>query len=305
MAIDAVMCGDRRVILGMAVSGRSALEHASETVNFWIISQGYSDADKARLRQSWAHERLGTVEFRDITGESLTNFRATAYLKRKAAYARYYTADYFPGLERCVYLDTDLLVLRDIAEAMHMDLKGKHLAAVVDISIRAAKAPSNVGARLGLKDPQSYFNSGFLILDLDFWRASGTTKKIVDLSIEKRDILDSQDQDALNIMFEGETLLLDPGWNTSQYEKPDPLEGRIVHLIGSVKPWHARYAKKFVEDYYRDRIAACFFDVLDRTAYRGRRPWNPLGIGQMIEWIDAKIPAPDMIERKMRLLLGR
>ena len=305
MAIDVVMCGDRRVILGMAVAGRSALENASETMNFQIICQGYSEDDKARLRESWVHDRRGTVTFRDIERESLTNFRSTAYLKSKVAYARYYAADFFPDLARCVYLDTDLMVLRDLAEAMHMDLGDKAVAAVADVGVRRKGARPDLIERLGLADYRTYFNSGFLVIDLDFWRANGITAKIVDLSIEKRDILHSQDQDALNMIFEGRTVLMDPAWNMSQYEKPDPLDGKIVHLIGSVKPWHARYEAKFAELYYRDAIHARFYDILDRTAFRGRRPWNPLGIGKTVEWIDAKLPTTDMVARKLRLLLGR
>ena len=303
MTIDVVMCGDRRVLLGMAVAGRSALEHASEVVNFWIICQDYTEGDKIRLRESWSHARLGTVTFQDISGEALANFRSTAYLKSKLSYARYYISDFFPDLSRCVYLDTDLLVLRDLAEAMHTDFGENGLAAVVDVGVRLGRL--NPGRRLGLEDEQSYFNAGFLVFDLDYWRANGITRDIVALSIEKKDVLHSQDQDALNIIFEGKVLLLDPSWNTSQYEKPLPIKGNIIHLVGTIKPWHARYKDKFGESYYRDEIYSCFCDILDRTAYRGKRPWDPLGIGRAVEWVDAKIPTPDMVARKLRLVFGQ
>ena len=304
MMIDAVMCGDRNVILGMAVTGRSALEHASETVNFWVICQGYSEDDKEKLRKSWDHERLGTVTFHDIAGERLAQFRSTSYLTSKLTYARYYIADFFPGLSRCIYLDTDLLVLRDLAEAMHLELGDKAVAGVVDIGVRCKKSRPDLIRRLGIKDYRSYFSAAFLVVDIDFWRASGMTRKIIELSIEKKDVLHSQDQDALNIMFEGRAVLLDTSWNTSQYDKPDPIDGKIVHLIGGIKPWHARYEQKFTEDYYRDVIYARFNDILDRTAYRGRRPWNPLGLGKIVEWANAKVPTTDMVARKMRLMLG-
>lgn len=301
MTIEAVLCGDRRIIRGMAVAARSALEHASETINFGIICQGYSEKDKAMLRESWAHERLGTVEFRDIADGQLKNFRSTAYLKSKASYARYFFADLFPDLSRCIYLDSDLIVLRDLAEVMHMDLGDKVMAAVPDLGVRLEDA--NPAARLGIADNKAYFNAGFLVIDLEFWRESGMTDQIVQLSLDKKDILHSQDQDALNVMFEGRTMLLNPIWNTSQYEKEDPIDGRIIHLIGGVKPWHARYEQKFADPYYRDVIYARFYEILERTAYRGKRPWNLFGIGEIAEWVDAKIPTPDMVRRKIRLLL--
>lgn len=300
MDIDVAMCGDRNVILGMAVSGRSALEHASSNVNFWVICQDFTDDDKDKLSQSWSHERLGKISFVDISRDRLVNFRSTSYLKSKVAYARYYVADFFPHLMRCVYLDTDLLVMRDLAEVMTLNLGGKAMAAVLDVGVRVNQDEGKMQqARLGLSSAETYFNSGFLVLDLDYWRENNVTSKIIDISIEKKDILDSQDQDALNIIFDGNVLFLDSSWNVSQYEKPSPLQGKVVHLIGTIKPWHARYAQKFAEPYYRDTIHAAFFDVLERTAYRGQLPRYLFGLGAVIESIGAKIPTKDMMARKL------
>ncbi len=305
MTIDVVMCSDRKALLGMAVSGRSALEHASETVNFWIVGQDFTSEDKKMLRTSWEHAHLGSVSFVDISSAAIEGFRSTAYLKSKMTYARYFIADFFPDISRCVYLDVDLLVMRDVAELMHLDLGGNAVAACRDIAVRSGKARPDIARRLGLKDYGDYFNSGVMLMDLAFWRANGITKRIVDLSIEKEDSLDSQDQDALNITFEGKVHFLDTSWNTSQYEKPDPIEGKIVHLVGPVKPWNARYQKKFVEPYYRDVIYDRFFDVVDRTAFRGTRPWNPLRLGEMVEYCDSKIPTLDMVAGKLRRLSKR
>ena len=305
MTIDVALCGDRRVIWGLVVAGRSALEHASEKVNFWIICLGYSEGDMASIRESWAHERLGTITFCNLEAERLRNFRSTMYLKSKAAYARYYIADLFPSLSRCIYLDTDLMIFRDLAEAMHIDLGEKGIAAVRDVSIRVAKTKSGVGERLGLRDEQSYFNSGFLVIDLDYWRAHDITKKIIELSIREADILDVLDQDALNLIFEDQTFYLDATWNVSQYEKPDPVEGKIVHLIGSVKPWHSRYKKKFGEIYYLNTIYSNFYSFLDRTEFKRRRPFDLFGLGGVYEGVAAKIPTTEMISRKVRLLLGK
>ncbi len=303
MDIDVALCGDRDVILGMAVSGRSALEHANSTVNFWVICQDFTDDDKDKLRQSWSHERLGKIAFTDISRDKLINFRSTSYLKSKVAYARYYVADFFPHLTRCIYLDTDLLVMRDLGEAMALDLGDNALAAVLDVGVRVNHEGKIHQKRLGLSSAEKYFNSGFLVIDLRYWRDNNVTSQIIDLSIKKKDILNSQDQDALNIFFDGNVMLLDSSWNVSQYEKPPSLQGKIVHLIGTIKPWHARYAKKFADSYYRDTIHTTFFDTLGRTAYRGQFPRYLFGFGATLESIGAKIPTKDMVMRKLNQLV--
>ncbi len=301
MPIDVVLCGDRRVVWGMAASARSALEHARDVINIHVICDGYGAAEKGELTRSWRpHSKCGAIEFVDIASERIAGFRSTMYLKSKATYSRYFIGDLLPTLQRCIYLDIDLLVMRDLAEAARMDLGDAWLAAVRDISVRKRPCQPALRERLGLRDESRYFNGGFLVLDLERWRANDLTQRLVDISNTKSELLHAQDQDALNMVFEDRVLLLDETWNQSQYEKPATLENRIIHMIGPVKPWNARYKEKFADPYYRDVIAREFYAVLDRTAFAGLRPPDMLGLGRFGEYVAAKTPTADMIKRKIR-----
>ncbi|MCX8996227.1 glycosyltransferase family 8 protein [Rhizobiaceae bacterium BDR2-2] len=305
MTIDIVLSADRGVLYGLATTVRSALESSSDIVNVHVLATGFSEKDRADLKRSWAHGKCGTVAFYDVPAEKLAPFRSTKYLKSKSAYARYFIALLPADVTRCIYLDTDLLVMRDLAEAARMDLAGHPIAAVADVSVRTRKSWPELRARLGLQDERTYFNSGFLIIDLTAWRAHDIEQALVDISIAAFDRLDSQDQDALNLVFENKTLLLDPDWNTSQYERPERLEGRIIHLIGTVKPWHARYAKKLDDPYMKNVMYDGFYGILDRTAYRGYRPWNVAGLGALAETFRGNIPTRDMIAGKLRRMVSR
>jgi lipopolysaccharide biosynthesis glycosyltransferase len=300
MSVDVAVCGDRHVLPGMAVTVRSALESSSQPLNIHVIGTGLTEADRAKLDRSWGHPNRASVHFAEIARQELRDFRSTAYLKSKAAYARYFIGELFPNLTRCIYLDADLLVFRDLAEAFHMDLGGKLAGAVRDVGVRLKPAGARLHERLALRDEANYFNSGFLVLDLAAWRREKIVEELVRISIERFDTLDSQDQDALNIVLEDRVLLLDVVWNTSQYEKPAPLAGHVVHLIGTVKPWHASYRDNFREAYYEQVIFRAFSDVLARTEFRDWRPWDFAGIGKYAEFVLRAIPTRDMIAGKLR-----
>ncbi len=194
MSVDIALCGDRRVLPGMAVTVRSALENATRLLNVHVISAGLREADKAKLRESWNHPNCGGVNFAEITTEKVQSFRSTAYLKSKAAYSRYFIGELFPNVERCIYLDTDLLVLRDLTEAFQMDLGDNVAAAVRDISVRINPVDPVLKRRLGLREEANYFNSGFMIIELNAWRRERLADSLVKISIERFDDLDSQDQ---------------------------------------------------------------------------------------------------------------
>jgi lipopolysaccharide biosynthesis glycosyltransferase len=298
--INIALCGDRRVLPGLAVTVRSALENCSSPVSVYILGEGIYPSDENDLRNSWQHPNCERIEFSRISNRSIKDFRSTGYLKSKAAYARYFIPEVFPDIDKCLYLDADLLVCRDITEVFSLNLGENICGAVRDISTRMQPQNPTLKRRLGLNDESNYFNSGVLYLDYDKWRSNNTTKKLVAISKEKFDNLDSQDQDALNIVLETTTSLLDPSWNTSQYEQPFPIQGKIVHLIGPVKPWHARYRFTVFGygDYYRDVIFKAFSDYASRTEYRNKLANSR--ISAIGETLYSKIPTMDMISGKIR-----
>ncbi len=307
MALDVVLCSDRNSLRGLAVSVRSALEASSTTLNIHVLGTGLTAQDKADLEASWRHQACGKVVFGEVPLTKLARFRSTRYLKSKASYSRYFINDILPASSsRCLYLDADLVVFKDVAEAETCDMQGKGIGAVRDISIRSRGVWPELRQRLGLKSEHDYFNTGVLVIDMDAWRSNEVERRLVDVSIAKFDQLDSQDQDALNILFEDDVKLLDVSWNFSQYERRDPVGDGIIHMLGRVKPWHARYLRQNGDDaYLLKNVYGPFYAFLDRTAYAGWRPWNGLGLGPVIEDVLSNIPTRDMVVGKLRRFVNR
>ena len=113
----------------------------------------------------------------------------------RTAYARLTLGSVLPKqVARCIYLDCDLVVQRDIVDLWETDLQDFALGAVDNA---LWDDPRSYQRRLGLKNP-SYFNSGVLLVDVDRWRAERIGKRALEFAQKAGDLLILHDQDALN-----------------------------------------------------------------------------------------------------------
>ncbi|WP_407379172.1 glycosyltransferase family 8 protein [Helicobacter sp.] len=175
------------------------------------------------------------------------------------AYFRLKIGEILPqSARRCLYLDTDTLVLGDVREMFYHDLGDNAIGAVRDI---IARDTSCFVVRDGLVSAHEYCNSGVLLIDLPKWRTKDLAK-IHDFPYRQ-----TADQDFINVTFKGEITLLSYHWNFQWFEPrrlhflPTPkrfsqgghiiypcahcfsefasalLRPAIVHLLGGYKPW--------------------------------------------------------------------
>lgn len=167
----------------------------------------------------------------------------------EAASYRLLLPELLPEYDKVAYIDCDVIVRNDIGNLYNeTNLDGYLLAAVAEAKIE------NQGERweaLGC-DSRNYFNSGFLLLNLKQMREEGTSTKM--LEALHADYLEFPDQDVLNIICQGRTLLLPPIYNSIRtffipHYKPDFLQRyseeeweavqnhATIHYTGG-KPWN-------------------------------------------------------------------
>ena len=165
-----------------------------------------------------------------------------------------------PHINRVLYLDCDLIALKDIAPLFDIDLGSNAIAAVQDIGI-IGMSYENLSAeaerlrKLNIKEPMNYFSSGVMVWDLDAVKMRFDFQDAMEwISTNKPKFCD---QDYLNYVFQGNTLLLNMKWNVlfdsngirvSEIASKAPrhlfqeyLEARndpsIFHFAGPDKPW--------------------------------------------------------------------
>ncbi|NEJ73248.1 glycosyltransferase family 8 protein [Rhizobium phaseoli] len=182
-----------------------------------------------------------------------------------ATLARLYMDLHIPhDIERLLYLDADVLAVAPVGELFTRDFQGKALAAVDDYVMAF---PEKAGARqrkIGMREGGRYFNAGVLLFDWSACRAKGLFARTREIFQERSHLFENNDQDALNVSFDGDWLALDPRWNTQTGLLPFVGQPAIVHFTGRKKPWqatvpwvHRQMARRYIED-LRDTPWASF-----------------------------------------------
>ena len=277
-----VLATDARCIPGCAVTLSSALSHLKygRPAYVFLLVHDVSEQDQQRLRDTVTLAGKGHVlSIQRFDPKSVASGLARSRLITPMAYASCVLDRLLPqDLERCLYMDCDIIATRDLGELWDMDFAGNTVAAVDDGSEAILLEHQ---ARLGLREPR-YFNSGVLLVDLKRWRKRRVSERALSAAARIGPRLILHDQDALNVALEGDWLALDSAWNTWTIRpgltKDDPV---LFHFMGAPKPWHADYDRPFGD---------LFFKELDRTPFAGWRPWNPMGVGRAVARMRRRIP---------------
>lgn len=170
---------------------------------------------------------------------------------------------------RILYLDADMIVQADLSHFMTQNLAGKTVAAARDVITRTIGGDHLPVEAFGLNPESEYFQAGFLVIDLVRWKEERVSERVLTYLRDYPDHTRYWDQSALNATLYGRWLRLSDKWNTpafwaDQEKDGTSLEDPILHFVGPDKAW--------LRGHHRKPAALCFFEELDRTAWRGWRP---------------------------------
>jgi len=166
------------------------------------------------------------------------------------------------ALERVLFLDADMLVLRDLAYLWETPLDQHVVAAVADSAVPLCSAPRGVKGwqAMGIPRDAPYFNAGVLMIHLSRWRQREVTRRSHQYLEATREPIDFLHQEALNAVLWNDWKRLDLRWNllASRAGRPfDPTASAawqqpgIVHFAGRMKPWRAPIGGPFNAPYQK------------------------------------------------------
>ena len=234
-----------------------------DEIYFHVISGDVSDKNQEKIKslesQSGVHFDFAMVDESLFRGFPLNIEHISSI-----AYARFLTADIFSTLHKVLYLDSDILILGDLGELWNTDIEDMCIAGSHKQYINT-QFPGYKES-IGLKEDSIYINSGVMLMNLDRIRKLDKTQELLKNAKDLKDIVRIQDQDIINITFNGEIVGFHKKYNyTHSDRKENSLnqeeEAVIVHFNSSNKPWgsdfksddtNRLFAKKYLE--YQDEV---------------------------------------------------
>jgi len=300
-SVSVVVAADESYCIPLAVTVASMLESlaADARVDVFVLDNGITQASKERLQQSWQDGRA-TIRWIRVDASLFGDFPIAGHIS-STAYVRLMLQRLLPeSLDRIIYLDSDLLVLDDIAALWREPWEGNECIAVQDVacpwmdsqhvlpnfrrvrSRLAAARPVPNYSQLGFSPHDPYFNSGVMVIDLAAWRRRDVAARFLACLERNRQYVTFWDQYLLNVEMHGRWRQLPLEWNVGTHLFRWSLSGaggfdrqtlrritsrpKIVHFTTADKPW-------LIDNMHPFR--GHFFAVVDRTAWRGWRPGTP------------------------------
>jgi lipopolysaccharide biosynthesis glycosyltransferase len=247
--IHVVSLADNHYAQHLAVTLVSMLANhkSGSEIRIYVLSTGLAEANQDKLSASvspyGAH-----ISFIFIDGAAYENFCLFNYVNRET-FVRLATADVLPeSVDKAICLDSDTVVLGDIAEMWAIDFQGKAVAAVTDVG--ALYRCGDLGMSVN-----RYFNAGIYMINLAKWREQAIGARTMEYISRNTERLIYLDQDALNAVLDGDWLEMPEKWNVQtnrvsqgRWGKPNP--PGIVHYTGGVKPWHYDCTHPLRKEYY-------------------------------------------------------
>ena len=142
---------------------------------------------------------------------------------------------------RIIYLDSDLVIKKDLGSLFFEDLNG-HIIRASGIENVERSLEYNFFTSLGLEGGVKYFNAGVLLIDLQAWRQADITKRCFEFAKKYPNMLLTADQTILNYVFYDNNFHeLDKSYNHALYASSkqilSDIDDSIFHFVGSPKPW--------------------------------------------------------------------
>ena len=272
---------DDEYIPFLAVALQSLVEN-SKKENYYLIKILYTnitDENQEKIKK-YESENIN-IEFVCLS-YYINKVKDKLYTRdyySKTTYFRLFIPDLYPQFDKVLYLDSDIVILSDIADLYNVDMGDNLLAAVPDDVIQTIEVFREYAEKVvGVATYKNYFNAGILLMNLDELRKFNFQEKFLYL-LEKVKFSVAQDQDYLNRLCKGRVKLLENTWDRM------PIGGDIInrdelHLIHynlAFKPWHfedilyKEYFWKYAEKTeYIDKILEIKNNYTDEQKFQDR-----------------------------------
>jgi lipopolysaccharide biosynthesis glycosyltransferase len=268
---------DSNYAMPLTVCLRSLLENSgSRTIkDIYILHSGVEEEKKELLHSSLSDLEGFQIHWIFISEQRFAHLSPGLDHVTRATYFRFLVAEAVPSnVENALYLDTDMIVLGDIEDIFDRFDPAWTVQACQDQlgCFQSKVIPLDVIRSFGINPRSAYFNSGLILYNLPDWRKGRFEEKVFSFAKEHPECLFIADQNAFNVVLNGQIGALEPEWNAQLVHpeilagtfdvlyvgQPPMAEAKIFHYTSRFKPWGI--GKDMPE-------AKPFLDFFSRTAW--------------------------------------
>lgn len=243
--ISIAMSSDQNYTYPTIVTMTSILENKNPDtkINFYIMLSGdfeqkFKD-EIMSLKNRYPDCEITLIDMKD----RLLNFYLSGHITA-AAYFRLLLPELLPDIDKILYLDTDIIVQKDLTELFNFNIDNFYLAGVLDLQVcgqgclsyRVSGYDQDIYTqRYGLDCYSNFYvNSGVLLFNLKSMRENNLVPELLKCAASHNFL--AHDQCVLNMVCYGKILPLSDIYNRSIWLnlKKDQV---IVHYCGGGKPW--------------------------------------------------------------------
>ena len=249
-----------------------------------ILGRNINSQNKEIIRRNLSDEKF-IIRFYN-SEELLSKFSVPHKLEHLSidTYARFFIPEILNCYDKCLYLDSDIIVREDLTKLYDISLEGKTIGASICAVMSGwvnldLKMKTYIVNELGFSDELKYFQAGVLILNLDKMRKNKDQEKLLELANSKKWIF--ADQDVLNVYYKDDVKYFDMKWNY-EYEHNDMVKAQfremmplkilqtyisvkmkplIIHYQGLRKPWFYP-EEEFANDWWAYARRSPFYETI-------------------------------------------
>jgi len=179
------------------------------------------------------------IEFVDVT-DKIRTICARLHMRdyyTKATYYRFFVPEMFPQYDKGLYLDCDIAISCDIAKLYRKHIGNNLVVAIPDEIITDINVFGEYSETVLGIPREEYFNAGILVMNLAEMRRINIEERFSEL-LAQRTFRVAQDQDYLNVLCYGRSVLINKKWNKTPMPYSNPKKTpRIAHYKINYKPW--------------------------------------------------------------------
>lgn len=270
--IPIFLASDKNYAPLVATTMASILDHTHSFVDFYILDSGITLKQKQKINLLFSKFKNFSIEYLIIdSNKYFANAKVRSYYTQ-AMYNRFLIPLLKPELKKAIYSDVDVIFNDDIQKFFDIPMQGYGLAAPIEELLPPLQGSDNHFFRknlFGIPQTHTYFQSGNLLIDCEYWRQNKIMEKLFDVMQKYADKVKYPDLDVLNIVFANNYKKLDYHYSYCTNRLDVHLEQKpfLYHYASANKPWNCgsvaykkifwHYAQK-TPFYHQLRLKYCY-----------------------------------------------